>query len=318
MREDSLEYLKNWPGEIDHEFLETVTKSRTISAHYRDILSQTETISRGIETDVCTLQGPVKILGNLSASQRKDIDSQAMKLKNWRKGPFDLLGIAIESEWRSDLKWARLEQALGCLDGQFVLDIGCNNGYFMYRMAERGAKEVLGIDPILHVKVQFEFIQLFARLPNLHLELLGMDELRAFRGVFDTIFSMGILYHHPDPLGQLRDLHGALQPGGRVIVETIGLPGEDAVALQRPRRYACMKNIWSVPTLSKLLQWMEDSNFEDVEVLSTYWEGGEEQRSTAWSAPVSYSDFLDPVDPTLTVEGYPAPLRLMVQGWRRD
>ena len=36
-------------------------------------------------------------------------------LQPWRKGPFDLAGIHIDSEWRSQLKWQRIAGAAGTI-----------------------------------------------------------------------------------------------------------------------------------------------------------------------------------------------------------
>ena len=184
----------------------------------------------------------------------------------------------------------------------------------MYRMKEAGAQVVLGIDPTLHFKAQFELIQHFAGVAGLHFELFGIEQLVAFREVFHTVFSMGVLYHHPDPIWQLKHIYQALRPGGRVVLETIGIAGDDPLALCPPGRYARMKNVWFLPTLPTLLHWLERSRFKRLEVISTEWEGEREQRSTKWSAPVSYRDFLHPDNRKLTLEGHPAPLRFIVQG----
>ena len=42
----------------------------------------------------------------------------------------------------------------------------------------------------------------------------------------------------------------------------------------------------------------------DIDITSV-----EEQRATDWMTYQSLKDFLDPNDPTKTIEGYPAPMR---------
>ncbi|MEM7054742.1 MAG: DUF1698 domain-containing protein, partial [Pseudomonadota bacterium] len=66
----------------------------------------------------------------------------------WRKGPLNLAGVKIDSEWRSDWKWQRIVPAID-LVGQRVLDIGAGNGYFGFQMLNAGAREVLACDPTL-------------------------------------------------------------------------------------------------------------------------------------------------------------------------
>ena len=302
-----LEYMEPWPGKINFSQLQAAGE---LPPRYREILAPLKPIATETRID----RGCVEVVGEISPQEKATIHQVALQLKNWKKGPFNLFGISIDSEWRSDLKWRRLRQQVGSLTGQVVLDIGCNNGYFMYRMAEAGAKEILGIDPTGHFKAQFELIQSFARTPGLHFELFGIEQLSAFHGVFDTVFSMGILYHHPHPLQQLQDIYGVLKSGGKLVLETIGIAGDGPTALCPPNRYAQMKNIWFLPTLPTLLHWMKRAQFQQVEVISTEWGGEQEQRSTPWSAPVSYRDFLHPNNPQLTIEGHPAPQRFIVSG----
>ena len=310
-----LEYLQEFPGNIKTVVLERLKEEREKAwqsgqgRHYRNLLSRLPQIP-------CTTRihkGSIQVSGDISPKQKEEVYKSACQLKNWKKGPFDLFQIHIESEWRSDLKWNRLSKQVGSLHGQTILDIGCNNGYFMYRMKESGAKVVLGIDPVLHFQAQFEFVQWFSETPGLYYELFGIDEVMAFKDVFDTVFSMGILYHHPHPLQQLRHIHRAIRPGGKLVLETIGIPGEGPFTLCPTGRYAKMKNVWFIPTLPTLVHWMQKSLFRKIEVISKEWEEEKEQRKTEWSAPVSYQDFLDPHNSKQTIEGHPAPQRFLVQ-----
>jgi tRNA (mo5U34)-methyltransferase len=63
-------------------------------------------------------------------------------LRPWKKGPLSLFGVGIDTEWRSDWKWARLAPELDPLAGKVVADVGCANGYFMYRMLAENPKLV--------------------------------------------------------------------------------------------------------------------------------------------------------------------------------
>ena len=58
-------------------------------------------------------------------------------LMPWRKGPFHLLGVYIDAEWRSDLKWQRLVRHIAPPKDRKVLDIGCGNGYYLFRSLGR-------------------------------------------------------------------------------------------------------------------------------------------------------------------------------------
>jgi tRNA (mo5U34)-methyltransferase len=257
-----------------------------------------------------------------SVSVKADIDEMTMekvklaaeKLIPWRKGPFNLFGMEIDAEWRSDKKWERLEKIVDNLKGKRVLDIGCNNGYFMYRMAHQNPEFVLGIDPVVPYWSQFKFINHFAKCDNLEMELLGVEDCVHIEKLFDVVFSMGIIYHHRNPIQQLLDIKKSMKPGGQLILETIGIPGEEPVALFPEDRYAKMRNVWFVPTLSCLVNFAKKARFGEVEVVADTPLTSDEQRLTDWCPPPrqSLEDFLDPEDPSKTIEGHPAPRRFLI------
>jgi SAM-dependent methyltransferase len=148
-------------------------------------------------------------VGRLPAAS-SDAERRAllMQLAPWRKGPFDVGGVHIDAEWRSDLKWRRFESAIAPLAGRRVLDVGCGNGYYALRMAKAGASAVLGIDPTLLYVMQFLAVTAHrAPLPVVVLPL-RLEELPDASPVFDTTFSMGVLYHQPRrPAGAGNHLH---------------------------------------------------------------------------------------------------------------
>lgn len=235
-----------------------------------------------------------------------------LTLLPWRKGPFDVGSITIDAEWRSDLKWARVEDAIEPLAGRRVLDVGCGNGYYMLRMLDAGAAAVIGADPMLLYCLQFLAVCRY-RAPQPAFALpLTLDELPAEARAFDTVFSMGVLYHRHSPLDHLRELRGALRPGGQLVLETLFLPGEDAFARTPADRYARMRNVWLLPTVPELLTWLSRSGFRGAEVADRSPTTPAEQRQTEWMPFESLADALDPDDPDLTIEGWPAPRRVVV------
>ncbi len=102
-------------------------------------------------------QAAVTVRGSLPKAAEQTLRESLMQLHPWRKGPFDLFGVAVDSEWRSDLKWDRLCQSVD-LRGKFVLDVGSGNGYYGWRMLAAGAEFVVGCDPMLLYGIQFEAI----------------------------------------------------------------------------------------------------------------------------------------------------------------
>ena len=240
------------------------------------------------------------------------LKNSAKKLIPWKKGPFSVFDLEIDGEWRSDFKWNRLKAELPPLKNKRILDIGCNNGYFMFRMLAEDPNFVLGIDPVVRTMAQFKWLQSYLQSPKLFYELLGVEHLKYFHQAFDIIFSMGIIYHHQHPLEQLAQIREALSPNGFCVLETIGIPGEESVALFPQDRYAKMRNVWFVPTLSCLQNWAKRSKFVNVKVLHSVPLTTDEQRATEWCHPdaESLADFLKPGDSSLTIEGHPAPWRM--------
>ena len=242
------------------------------------------------------------------------VDAQALRealqqLHPWRKGPFQIGPVRIDTEWRSDWKWARVAAALGDMQGERVLDIGCGNGYFGWRMLAAGASEVIGVDPALLFCMQHQAIQHYTQDERNWVLPLRVEELPD-TVQFDTVFSMGVIYHRRDPLAHTRQLAALTSPGGRVVLESLVVEADqDLVPAQR---YARMRNVWCVPTVASMQAWLRESGFADIQVIDVSATTEQEQRSTAWMRFESLSHALDPEDPSKTVEGYPRPVRAVL------
>ncbi len=236
----------------------------------------------------------------------------------WRKGPFSVFGNEIDAEWRSERKWQRVMPELPDLKDKMVADIGCNNGYYMFRMAPSRPRLVLGFEPSVQHYYCFKALNSMAGCEELDINLLGIEHLHLFESCFDVVFLMGIIYHRPSPVDTLRDILTALQPGGALIVESQAIPGAEPLALFPEKTYAKVPGTYFVPTGSCLCNWMQKAGFTDINLFCSHPMSSEEQRQTDWMVFESYSDFIDPATPLLTVEGYPAPCRVFVKGRKKD
>ncbi len=250
----------------------------------------------------------VAVEGDLAAEGRAQLAEILQALHPWRKGPFDLFGVRIDAEWRSDLKWRRVAPAVD-LAGVRVLDVGCGNGYFGWRMLQAGAEQVVGIDatPLFHM--QHQAISHYAgghRNTVLPVRFEQLPE-RLTEARFDAAFSMGVLYHQRNPGEHLRRLRRSLKAGGQVIVETLIVEG--AAPLRPAGRYARMRNIWEIPTPNSLLNALAAAGFEEARIIDIAATGPAEQRSTPWMRFESLAEALNPEDSEQTIEGHPAPRR---------
>ncbi len=233
-------------------------------------------------------------------------------LHPWRKGPFDIHGVYIDTEWRSDWKWRRLLPGLAPLRGRRVLDVGCGNGYHCWRMLGEGAAEVIGIDPSPLFVMQFWALQKYLGQANISVLPVGIAQVPPKLAAFDTVFSMGVLYHRRSPLDHLMALREALREGGQLVLETLIIEGGEGATLLPDDRYARMGNVWFLPSPDTLLQWLRRTGFRNAAVVDVNVTSRDEQRSTDWMQFHSLADFLDPANPDKTVEGYPAPRRAII------
>jgi len=242
---------------------------------------------------------------------REVLHKALMGLSPWRKGPFDVFGVHVDTEWRSDWKWSRVSPHLN-LKGKRVLDVGCGNGYYQWRMLGAGADSVIGVDPNWLFFCQFQAIQRYLPdLPAWHLPF-ALEDLPASLEGFDTVFSMGVLYHRKSPIDHLLALKDCLLKGGELVLETLVVEGDVHQVLVPEDRYAQMRNVWFLPSVPALELWLRRAGFVDVRCVDVSVTSVEEQRSTDWMRYQSLSDFLDPTDHSRTVEGLPAPMRAVI------
>lgn len=252
---------------------------------------------------------------SLSSEQTLNLTNNLKVLIPWRKGPFSINDIYIDTEWRSDWKWERLMPHLATLNNRKVLDIGCGSGYHLWRMAGENAQLIVGVDPGLLSMSQFLAIKHFIgeRLPVYFLPIT-LEQLPVINKAdeFDTVFSMGVLYHRKSPIDHILDLKKHLKPGGELVLETLVVAETYAQLLVPKGRYAQMNNVWFLPSVKELINWVEKCGFINVRCVDLNQTSTKEQRSTQWMQWDSLKDFLDPNDSSKTIEGYPAPLRVII------
>lgn len=238
--------------------------------------------------------------------------SDLKALHPWRKGPYNLFGIHIDTEWRSDWKWNRLKDHIAPLEHRLVLDVGCGNGYHCWRMLGAGAKTVVGIDPMMLNVMQFQLVRkLYGEAP-VYVLPMGIEDMPYGLKAFDTVFSMGVLYHRRSPIDHLMELRDCLQPGGELVLETLVIDGGLGEVLLPEDRYARMRNVWFLPSCDTLISWLKRCGFKNIRLVDVTVTSIEEQRTTEWMTFHSLKDFLDAENPELTCEGLPAPKRAIV------
>ena len=251
--------------------------------------------------------------------QNNNINSSVLidtleKLLPWRKGPFMFNQLKLDSEWQCDLKWKRIKKHIKPFNNKTVLDVGAGNGYFTLRMAMDGAKKALGIEPFLLFNYQFRAIKSMINSPlNALILPIRLEEMPKIQ-LFDTVFSMGVLYHQRNHMTHLTQLKEMMAPGAELVLETLIVEGPKGYSLTPDGRYAQMRNVYCLPSIGMLESWLVESNFRNIKVVDITKTSIDEQRRTPWIGEnaASLEDFLDSSDPSLTIEGHPAPSRAIV------
>lgn len=299
------------------------------SQKLREILQKTQKIKKHGHTKTWknAINGlPIKEKSNVTLNKsvisvknielndtEKEITKNILKkLRPWRKGPFSVDDIFIDSEWKSNMKWDRVKSMVSPLDDKTVLDVGCGNGYYSFRMIGEGAKLVIGIDPSDLFMMQFRAITHFINPIQVYLLRLRLQDLPNNKSLFDTIFSMGILYHQKSHHRHLSKCSSLLKPGGELVLETIIFPGMNNFINSGNQRYSQMRNVWYLPNLNELMTWLKMAGFTEIKLGSINRTSIDEQRSTEWMTTQSLIDGLDPKNHDLTIEGYPAPHRIVI------
>ena len=311
----NLNYLKNCESNVEIEKIKLLLTQRnrklfdeTNHSMIRAIMDQPDLIADFKDYTKDTIF--ISNINKINVEVQEKIKTQLKSFSPWRKGPFHIFGIDIDAEWKSHLKWNRIAPFLDSLENKTICDLGCNNGYFMFKAAAQNPDLVLGFDPTRKFKLAFHYINQFAREPNLHMELLGFDDLQFFQEVFDTLFCMGIIYHHENPMMILRNCHQSMKKGGQIVLETMGISSGQALCLFPQKRYANMPNVWFVPSEEATKHMLMRAGFKDIQCVYNEFLDTDEQRKTSWADVESLKDFLDPENQRLTIEGYEAPSRI--------
>lgn len=303
-----------WADQLESRIQEELTQSR--NGHLPAWTAALKRLPACDDARVVADGDAVRVTGTLFDDAVSQLPEILRVFHPWRKGPFEYFGIPIDTEWRSCLKWDRLDKAVQ-FSGRRVLDVGSGNGYYGWRMLNAGATQVVGFDPFLLYVFQFELLRRYADRACHHCVLpLNDADLPERLHWFDVSVSMGVLYHRTSPIDHLQSLWHSLKPGGTLVLETLVLEGDGMQILVPEDRYAKMRNVWFIPTIPMLTLWLHRTGFRDIHVIDVSCTTMEEQRRTDWMTFESLADFLNPEDSSLTIEGHPAPVRAMLRARR--
>ena len=305
------------PDDITH--LETISKKRADYLSHSDAkgkkLSGVVREYSTLKTSFTDFTSPAVKIGRpdeIDDQLKLKLRESLLSLWPWRKGPFEIFGIDIDSEWRSDLKWDRVIGDLKPLKNRHILDIGSSNGYYMFKMLQHNPAMVMGIEPYTNFYYQFMMLNSIAEIKNIFTLPLRFEDTMTLEKKFDTIFCMGILYHRKSPIDFLSRIKKMLTADGELVLETLIIEGKSDTPLVPEDRYAKMPNVYFIPSIPVLISWLKDAGFKNIRCVDISPTTTDEQRPTAWINTESLPDFLDPHDSRKTIEGHPAPVRAVI------
>ena len=311
----------NYSGFFDHieasqllRYVDSIRKFLKNAFNNNDIIKWENAINNfpHVIPSVINLKSDTILIGDendCSDVERNKLRNELVELHPWRKGPYNLFGNLIDSEWRSDLKWNRIKDNITTLKNKNVLDVGCGNGYHCLRALGASARSVIGIDPFLLNNYQFDALKKYAEQKPVWVLPYKMEDFPQGIKYFDTVFSLGVLYHRRSPFDHLIELRDALRDNGEMVLETLVIDGKLGEVLVPENRYAKMRNVWFIPSVLTLELWLKKIGYRNIHLIDISKTTSEEQRKTDWMRFESLSDFLDPQNSDLTIEGYPSPKR---------
>lgn len=300
-----------WQGDLAAAIAEKRTFLDQAKGHWQRFKAIVESLPSFSPSQISVGENTIVVghPSDISLDEQHLLREGLFQLCPWRKGPFSLFGVEIDTEWQSWMKWDRLLPHLPDLRNKRILDIGSSNGYYMFRMAQQSPLFVLGLEPFSAFYYQYRAIQKFLGMDQVFCLPLAHEALPRMEACFDLVFCMGVLYHHKSPVEMLKDIHDSLRKGGEIVLENLVLDSRQNLCLFPRDRYAKMRNVFFIPDLLAMESWLARAGFTHIQCVDVAKTTSQEQRKSPWIQTESLTDFLDPHDPDRTIEGYPAPVR---------
>jgi len=102
-----------------------------------------------------------------------------------------------------DEQWKYISECVPKDKNSFVLDAGCGNGKYTFRLAQMGYKNLYAVDLFTEIRTEgFVYRQ------------ASIDNLPYRSEFFDFVFSNSVIYYLPDPNEGIKEFRRVLKPNG--------------------------------------------------------------------------------------------------------
>lgn len=119
----------------------------------------------------------------------------------------------LQTDFCIDLEWPYFYQSPAWHQARSVLDIGCGNGYYLGKLAERfPGKSYTGYD------ISEEFIAIARKEFDGDGIKFGVGDAHAVDGRFDFILARLVFQHLPDPEHVLKSIAGSVTDDGHLLI----------------------------------------------------------------------------------------------------
>jgi tRNA (mo5U34)-methyltransferase len=119
----------------------------------------------------------------------------------------DVHGVPTKTEpaWGEYLEhprhlWEEVSELLPDLAGKRVLDVGCNDGFFLFACRRLGAEEVVGIETDEHFVNHAALVNRLLDLGGIIVHRMSAYDIGETLGRFDVTLALGLIYHLKSPL----------------------------------------------------------------------------------------------------------------------
>ena len=162
------------------------------------------------------LRGPLRdrLVGSGNAGAELDPASES-KLRTAESFGFEWQQFrTVRPEWLRNFLAYMAPHGPEHFQGKLVLDAGSGMGRHAYHAAKFGAR-VVALDIGSAIDVAYRNARAAGEVLAVQADL---DDPPLSRGVFDLVYSIGVLHHLPDPARGLRSLVRLARPGGEVRI----------------------------------------------------------------------------------------------------